>query len=121
MASGSERGQECEKIMKEGGLVPVEVTLDLLKDAMHTAVKQGTVVGFLIDGFPRELDQGKAFHKKVCAYFIIIIILYIICLFRWIYSLYAKPMLRKSIDLMCMHLDAVNDDSCAPSPCDHNI
>lgn len=65
VAKGSERGQECDRIMKEGGLVPVEVTLDLLKEAMAAAVAaQPQVVGFLIDGFPRELEQGKAFKAK---------------------------------------------------------
>ena len=48
--------------MKEGKLVPVEVTIKLLKDAMLAS--DGSV--FLIDGFPRALDQADVFEKQVC-------------------------------------------------------
>ena len=34
VASGSEVGQQCQEIMKEGQLVPTEVTLGLIKKAM---------------------------------------------------------------------------------------
>lgn len=47
--------------MKEGKLVPVEVTIQLLKDAMLAS--DGSV--FLIDGFPRALDQAEVFEKQV--------------------------------------------------------
>lgn len=53
---------ELEAIMKEGKLVPMDVTIGLLKDAM---VKSGGSV-FLIDGFPRALDQAEAFEAQVC-------------------------------------------------------
>lgn len=54
--------------MKEGGLVPVVVTLDLLKEAMHKVLAdKASIPGFLIDGFPRELSQAKAFLSKVHA------------------------------------------------------
>lgn len=52
---------ELEAIMKEGKLVPVEVTIKLLKDAM--LVSEGSV--FLIDGFPRAIDQADVFEKQV--------------------------------------------------------
>lgn len=52
---------ELEAIMKEGKLVPVEVTIQLLKDAMLAS--DGSV--FLIDGFPRALDQADVFEKQV--------------------------------------------------------
>lgn len=55
---------ELEAIMKEGKLVPMEVTIGLLKDAM---VKSGGSV-FLIDGFPRALDQAEAFESQVRLY-----------------------------------------------------
>lgn len=47
--------------MKEGKLVPMDVTIGLLKDAM---IKSGGSV-FLIDGFPRALDQAEAFETQV--------------------------------------------------------
>ena len=52
---------ELEAIMKEGKLVPMETTIALLKDAM---VASGGAT-FLIDGFPRALDQAHAFEATV--------------------------------------------------------
>lgn len=47
--------------MKEGKLVPMQTTISLLKEAM--AASEETT--FLIDGFPRALDQADAFEKQV--------------------------------------------------------
>ncbi len=47
--SGSKAGLACDALMKEGKLVPVHVTIQLLKNAM---IQSGGKV-FLIDGFPR--------------------------------------------------------------------
>lgn len=63
VAAKSELGQRCEAIMKNGGLVPVEDTLELLYRAMLAAVGP-TSAGFLVDGFPRELSQVTAFTTK---------------------------------------------------------
>jgi len=60
---GTKTGQECKQLMKYGKLVPVEVTLELIKRAMTEAKK--TANGFLIDGFPRAIDQAELFEKKV--------------------------------------------------------
>lgn len=46
---------ELEAIMRDGALVPMDVTIDLLRAAM---VSSGGSV-FLIDGFPRALDQVR--------------------------------------------------------------
>lgn len=63
VASGSERGKQLTQIMEKGELVPLETVLTLLKEAM---LKQAaTSKGFLIDGYPRELDQGKRFEADV--------------------------------------------------------
>eukprot|EP00877_Chromochloris_zofingiensis_P005325 jgi/Chrzof1/14794/Cz09g16130.t1 len=59
--SGSDLGKQCEQIMKEGKLVPMEVIIGLLKKAMvNSGAKE-----FLIDGFPRALDQADAFERMV--------------------------------------------------------
>lgn len=50
--------------MKNGGLVSVEDTLELLSKAMLAAVGPA-VNGFLVDGFPRELSQVSVFVHKV--------------------------------------------------------
>ncbi|GAB1604797.1 adenylate kinase-like [Argonauta hians] len=63
VASGSERGQMLNSVMLSGNLVPMDTVLELLKDAMlrHAANSRG----FLIDGYPRELDQGKCFETEI--------------------------------------------------------
>ncbi|GMH33803.1 hypothetical protein BSKO_01637 [Bryopsis sp. KO-2023] len=59
--SGSETGKKCEELMTQGKLVPMDVTIGLLKKAM---IESGAK-NFLIDGFPRALDQAKAFAEQV--------------------------------------------------------
>ena len=59
--SRSELGVMCSNLMREGKLVPMEVTIGLLKAAMEKAENKN----FLIDGFPRALDQGAAFEERV--------------------------------------------------------
>ena len=63
VASGSETGQMCEQLMTEGKLVPMQVTIALIKAAM---VKSKSSL-FLIDGFPRALDQGHEFESTIKA------------------------------------------------------
>jgi len=61
--SGSERAKQLVAIMERGELVSLETVLTLLKEAM---IKQAaTSKGYLIDGYPRELDQGLRFEKDV--------------------------------------------------------
>lgn len=59
---GTPVGKECSKIMKEGKLVPVNLTLELLKKAM-TESKNAS--GYILDGFPRAISQARAFQKQV--------------------------------------------------------
>ncbi|XP_018334726.2 adenylate kinase isoenzyme 1-like [Agrilus planipennis] len=61
--SGSDRGKELNAIMERGELVPVEVVLDLLKEAILENLPHSK--GFLIDGYPREKSQGALFEKNV--------------------------------------------------------
>lgn len=49
VASGSDVGKQCSEIMKEGKLVPLEITIGLLKKAM----KEKAGKCYLVDGFPR--------------------------------------------------------------------
>jgi len=59
---GTSVGKECSRIMKEGRLVPVNLTLDLMRKAM-TESKDAT--GYILDGFPRATSQAQAFQKEV--------------------------------------------------------
>jgi len=63
VASGSERGKKITEIMEKGDLVPLDTVLELLKDAMLK--KAADSKGFLIDGYPRELEQGTRFENEV--------------------------------------------------------
>nr|CAD7204934.1 unnamed protein product [Timema douglasi] len=60
--SGSERGKQLTAIMERGELVPMEVVLNLLTEAIINNVT--TSKGYLIDGYPRELAQGLTFEEK---------------------------------------------------------
>eukprot|EP01006_Ploeotia_vitrea_P001622 TRINITY_DN105243_c0_g1_i1.p1 TRINITY_DN105243_c0_g1~~TRINITY_DN105243_c0_g1_i1.p1 ORF type:complete len:196 (-),score=28.62 TRINITY_DN105243_c0_g1_i1:137-703(-) len=63
VASGSETGKQIDGIMKEGKLVPLEITCGLLRKAMEA---NPNPKGFLIDGYPRSIAQLEAFEEKVC-------------------------------------------------------
>jgi hypothetical protein len=62
VASGSEHGQMIQALMTEGKIVPAQVTIDLLSKAMGT--RPGP---YLIDGFPRSMDNATAFEEQVAA------------------------------------------------------
>ena len=51
--SGSENGEMIDRLILEGKIVPVKVTLGLLKNAMEKSAQHL----FLIDGFPRNYDN----------------------------------------------------------------
>jgi len=61
--SGSSRGKALNAIMEKGELVPLEVVLDLLAEAMLKEVAKSK--GFLIDGYPREIAQGTQFENSI--------------------------------------------------------
>lgn len=58
-ASGSENGDLIESYIKEGKIVPVEITIKLLENAMNKSSKND----FLIDGFPRNKDNLQGWFK----------------------------------------------------------
>ncbi|KAJ3326342.1 hypothetical protein HDV06_000218 [Boothiomyces sp. JEL0866] len=55
-------GHEISKLMAEGKIVPMHITLKLLNKAM---ILNDTYQGFLIDGFPRQLDQAIEFEETI--------------------------------------------------------
>ncbi|KAL0848859.1 hypothetical protein ABMA28_013268 [Loxostege sticticalis] len=61
--SGSERAKCLTSIMERGELVPNDLVLDLLKEAIIAHAP--TAKGFLVDGYPREKSQGIAFEKTI--------------------------------------------------------
>lgn len=62
---GSEFGEMIKTYIKEGEIVPMEVTIQLLENAMNATIEESGNRQFLIDGFPRKMDQAVAFEEKV--------------------------------------------------------
>jgi UMP-CMP kinase len=61
---GSQYGALITKYIQEGEIVPLEITLGLLQNKMKECVAEGKPC-FLIDGFPRKMDQAIAFQENV--------------------------------------------------------
>ncbi|XP_074263571.1 UMP-CMP kinase 3-like isoform X2 [Silene latifolia] len=57
--SGSENGTMIQNMIKEGKIVPAEVTIKLLQKAIQGSDN----VKFLIDGFPRNEENRAAFES----------------------------------------------------------
>ncbi|KAH7889819.1 adenylate kinase-domain-containing protein [Phlebopus sp. FC_14] len=70
---GSQYGELIRTCIREGTIVPMEVTIKLLEIAMvaemqrrHSDPWSGGKGRFLIDGFPRKMDQALKFDETVC-------------------------------------------------------
>ncbi|PYH87338.1 uridylate kinase [Aspergillus ellipticus CBS 707.79] len=67
---GSQYGDLIKTYIREGKIVPMEITVALLSNAMAEALTtpnpSGVKPRFLIDGFPRKLDQAVFFEDTVC-------------------------------------------------------
>ncbi|KAF9052793.1 UMP-CMP kinase [Panaeolus papilionaceus] len=71
---GSAFGELIRTCIREGTIVPMEVTIRLLENAMTAALEERKTRKnwedgkgrFLIDGFPRKMDQAVAFDEQVC-------------------------------------------------------
>ncbi|KAI1177582.1 uridylate kinase [Nemania sp. FL0916] len=79
--AGSQYGELIKDYIKNGLIVPMEVTIALLENAMRDAMTSSTSSStttnnttgagvlkgkFLIDGFPRKFDQAVKFEEAVC-------------------------------------------------------
>ena len=54
---GGPMAETIEEIITSGKLVPSEITVNLLKDAMEKSMRTTGKNNFLIDGFPRSIDN----------------------------------------------------------------
>ncbi|KAF8652743.1 hypothetical protein AX16_004240 [Volvariella volvacea WC 439] len=71
---GSQYGDLIRTCIREGTIVPSHVTIRLLENAMNDAINRGGIgegwkdgrSRFLIDGFPRKMDQAILFDEEVC-------------------------------------------------------
>ena len=55
--NGTELGKRVQGIMASGGLVPDEITIEMVKDRLS---KDDTASGYILDGFPRTIGQAEA-------------------------------------------------------------
>ncbi|KAI9485522.1 MAG: adenylate kinase-domain-containing protein [Benjaminiella poitrasii] len=62
---GSKYGELIQNYIREGLIVPMEVTIALLENAMKEAIEKDKKTRFLIDGFPRKMDQADKFEETV--------------------------------------------------------
>jgi adenylate kinase len=58
--AGSKLKNEIHSYIDKGNLVPNELIIKLLKEKLKTIDK-----GFILDGFPRNLDQAKELDKEI--------------------------------------------------------
>ncbi len=58
----SDKGQELKKYMDAGNLVPDKLTIEIFKNELVKPIYKN---GFLLDGFPRTLEQSRAFDEML--------------------------------------------------------
>ncbi|MBP3852366.1 MAG: adenylate kinase [Erysipelotrichaceae bacterium] len=61
LANGTPLGIQAKAYMEQGKLVPDEITNNMVKDYLATLTDKKN--GYLLDGYPRTLDQAKAFEE----------------------------------------------------------
>lgn len=62
ISSGSSLGNRLKSYIESGGLVPNELTLNIL---LNRIKQDDCSKGFLLDGFPRNVDQAKELEKAL--------------------------------------------------------
>ena len=59
--AGTELGQKAQSYMDSGALVPVEVIVEMMAEA----IKKAPQVGFVLDGFPRTVNQAAELDQSL--------------------------------------------------------
>ncbi|HAG52367.1 MAG TPA: adenylate kinase [Alphaproteobacteria bacterium] len=62
ITAGSEVGKKAEALMKNGDLVPDEVVVGIIKERI---IQADCATGFILDGFPRTINQAQALDKML--------------------------------------------------------
>ena len=76
--SGNSNGQMIEEYIKEGKIVPVEITVNLIKKEILKEINNKNYL-FLIDGFPRNLENLQGWNNVMGDYATIAQVLYYDC------------------------------------------
>lgn len=62
IGDGTKLGLEAKRYLDAGDLVPSELTNQLVDDRLNDP---DTVNGFILDGYPRSVEQAKALHEML--------------------------------------------------------
>ena len=62
IGNGTKLGLEAKRYLDAGDLVPSDLTNQLVDDRLNDS---DTANGFILDGYPRSLDQAKALHEML--------------------------------------------------------
>ena len=62
IGNGTKLGLEAKRYLDAGDLVPSELTNELVDDRLS---KPDTNAGFILDGYPRSVQQAKALHDML--------------------------------------------------------
>jgi len=62
-AEGTELGRKAQSYMDSGGLVPDELIVEMMTDA----IINDAAAGFVLDGFPRTVNQAQELDKALAA------------------------------------------------------
>ena len=60
--NGTKLGLEAKRYLDDGDLVPSDLTNQLVDDRLDDP---DTTNGFILDGYPRSVDQAKALHEML--------------------------------------------------------
>jgi adenylate kinase len=64
MAAGTELGQNARRYMESGELVPDEITIAMVMEALHGPSARA---GAILDGFPRTVRQAEALDESLAS------------------------------------------------------
>lgn len=76
--SGSADADLINDYIKQGQIVPVEITVKLLKKAIQKNADEGSQ-NFLVDGFPRNADNLAGWKKEMDGYADVLFVLFFDC------------------------------------------
>jgi adenylate kinase len=62
ISAGTKLGLEAQRYLEAGDLVPSELTNALVEDRLD---KPDAGAGFILDGYPRSVEQAKALHEML--------------------------------------------------------
>lgn len=77
--SGSQYGELIEKYIRDGQIVPVEITCALLENAMTKHVNESGKHSFLIDGFPRNQNNLEGWTQQMAEKVRLLFVLFFEC------------------------------------------